>query len=323
MAESEFYDLIIIGGGPGGLTAAIYGMRAALKTVIFEMAAPGGQVNNSDSVENWPGDMHVGGAELGMRFAQHAQSYGLEIRQEEIVALEPGLEHHTVRLADGNSISGHSVILATGGSPRKLGIPGEGEYYGQGVSYCAVCDGFFFRDKTVVVIGGGDTAAEESLYLAKLAKQVYLVHRRDELRAGALLQQRVKAECKIEILWNSIVTEIEAGADGVQAVNLRDTQNGAESKLSADGVFIFIGFDPNNKLVPAGARMNADGYVMTDNTCQINIPGIYVIGDLREKYARQIVLSAADGCTAALAAAHYVETRKAAEACELPEDLKS
>jgi thioredoxin reductase (NADPH) len=138
MAESEFYDLIIIGGGPGGLTAAIYAMRAALKTVIFEMAAPGGQVNNSDSVENWPGDEHIGGAELGMRFAQHAQSYGLEIRQEEIVALEPGLDHHTIQLADGSNISGHAVILATGGSPRKLGIPGEDEYYGQGVSYCAV-----------------------------------------------------------------------------------------------------------------------------------------------------------------------------------------
>jgi len=323
MADSELYDLIIIGGGPGGLTAAIYAMRAALKTVIFEMAAPGGQVNNSDSVENWPGDEHIGGAELGLRFAQHAQSYGLEIRQEEVVGLAPGLEFHTVQLADGKSVTGHAVILATGGSPRKLGIPGEGEYYGQGVSYCAVCDGFFFRDKTVVVIGGGDTAAEESLYLAKLAKQVYIVHRRDELRAGALLQQRVKAECKIEILWNSIVTEIEAGTDGVQAVNLRQVQTGDERKLAADGVFIFIGFDPNNKLVPAGTRMNADGYVVTDHTCATNTPGIYVIGDLREKYARQIVLSAADGCTAALAAAHYVETRKAAEACELPADLIS
>ena len=323
MAESEIYDLVIIGGGPGGLTAAIYGMRAALKTAIFEMAAPGGQVNNSDSVENWPGDEHISGAELAMRFAQHAQSYGLEIRQEEIVALEPGLDNHTVRLASGERVKTHAIILATGGSPRKLGIPGEEEYYGQGVSYCAVCDGFFFRDKTVVVVGGGDTAAEESLYLAKLAKQVYLVHRRDELRAGALLQQRVKAECKIEILWNSIVTEIEAGQEGVRAVNLRDTQNGDERKLSADGVFIFIGFDPNNKLVPAGTRMNADGYVVTDDTCQINTPGIYVIGDLREKYARQIVLSAADGCTAALAAAHYVESRKSAEACELPEDLIS
>jgi thioredoxin reductase (NADPH) len=137
--------------------------------------------------------------------------------------------------------------------------------------------------KTVVVVGGGDTAAEESLYLAKLAKQVYIVHRRDELRAGALLQQRVKAECKIEILWNTVATEIQAGADGVQSVRLRDTQDGTERNLAADGVFIFIGFDPNNKLVPAGTRMNADGYVVTDHTCQINIPGIYVIGDLREK----------------------------------------
>jgi thioredoxin reductase (NADPH) len=174
-----------------------------------------------------------------------------------------------------------------------------------------------------VVVGGGDTAAEESLYLAKLAKQVYLVHRRDQLRAGALLQQRVKAECKIEILWNSIATEISAGPDGVQAVKLRDTQNGDERKLEADGVFIFIGFDPNNRLVPAGTRMNADGYVVTDNTCQTNTPGIYVIGDLREKYARQIVLSAADGCTAALAAAHFVESRKSAASCELPEHLIS
>jgi thioredoxin reductase (NADPH) len=323
MSESELYDLIIIGGGPGGLTAGIYGMRAALKTAIFEMAAPGGQVNNSDSVENWPGDEHIGGAELAMRFAQHAQSYGLEIRQEEIVALEPGLEFHTVRLPDGKSLNAHALILATGGSPRKLGVPGEESYYGQGVSYCAVCDGFFFRDKTVVVVGGGDTAAEESLYLAKLAKQVYLVHRRDELRAGALLQQRVKAECDIEILWNTVVTDILAGPEGVRAVKLRDTQNGEARELNTDGVFIFIGFDPNNKLVPAGTRMNADGYVVTDGTCQTNTPGIYVIGDLREKYARQIVLSAADGCTAALAAAHYVESRKAKASCELPEHLVS
>lgn len=323
MPENELYDMIIIGGGPGGLTAAIYAMRAAMKTVLFEMAAPGGQVNNSDSVENWPGDEHITGAELAMRFAQHAQSYGLEMRQEEVVALEPGLEYHTVRLADGTRVSGHTVVLATGGNPRKLGIPGEDAYYGQGVSYCAVCDGFFFRDKTVVVVGGGDTAAEESLYLAKLAKQVHLVHRRDELRAAALLQQRVKAECKIDIHWNTVVTKIRADENGVQAVDLEDTVTGAARSMAADGVFIFIGFDPNNRLVPAGTRMNADGYVVTDASCQTNVPGIFVIGDLREKYARQIVLSAADGCTAALAAAHYVETRKAAEACELPESLRS
>jgi len=322
MSESGFYDLVIIGGGPGGLTAGIYAMRAALKTVLIEMAAPGGQVNNSDSVENWPGDEHIGGAELAMKFALHAQSYGLEIRSTEVLALEPGLDFHTVKLADGSTLQSHAVILATGGNPRKLNVPGEDELYGKGVSYCAVCDGFFFRNKTVVVVGGGDTATEESLYLAKLAKQVYIVHRRDALRAGALLQQRVKAECKIEILWNSVVSAIKADGTGVTGVELKDTQTGAQRELATDGVFIFIGFDPNNNLVPAGTKMNADGYVVTDEKCETNNPGIFVIGDLREKYARQIVLSAADGCTAALAAAHYVETRKASETCELPAELQ-
>ena len=256
-----------------------------------------------------------------MKFSLHAQSYGLEIRSDEVIALEPGLDFHTVKLAGGDSLRSHAVILAAGGNPRKLEIPGEDDLYGQGVSYCAVCDGFFFRDKIVVVVGGGDTAAEESLYLAKLAKQVYIVHRRDALRAGALLQQRVEAECKIEVLWNSVVTEIKSGIEGVRAVNLKDTQTGEQRELATDGVFIFIGFNPNNALVPAGTKMNADGNVVTDEKCETNTPGIYVIGDLREKYARQIVLSAADGCTAALAAAHYVETRKAAEACELPAEL--
>jgi thioredoxin reductase (NADPH) len=321
MSGNEIYDLIIVGGGPGGLTAGIYAMRAALKTALIEMGLPGGQMNNSDSVENWPGDEFITGADLALKFSQHAQSYGLDIIAQEAVAIEPGLDIHALKLANGDHLSTHAIILATGGSPRRLNIPGENEHYGKGVSYCAVCDGFFFRDKTVVVVGGGDTAAEESLYLAKLAKQVYLVHRRDALRAGALLQQRVKAECKIEILWNSLVTEIRADDQGVSAVELQNTQTNEKSKLAADGVFIFIGFEPNNKLVPAGTKMNANGYVVTDEKCETNVPGIYVIGDLREKYFRQIVISASDGATAALAAAHYVETRKAAEVCELPEAL--
>jgi thioredoxin reductase (NADPH) len=280
-------------------------------------------MNNSDSVENWPGDEHIGGAELAMKFSQHAQSYGLDIISQEVVGLKPGLDIHTVKLASGDSLIAHAIILATGGSPRKLQIPGEEEHYGKGVSYCAVCDGFFFRDKTVVVVGGGDTAVEESLYLAKLAKQVYIVHRRDELRASALLQQRALAECKIEILWNSVVTEIKANDNGVYAVDLENTQSGEKSAQTTDGVFIFIGFKPNNRLVPAGTKMNADGYVVTDQKCETNAPGIFVIGDLREKYFRQIVISASDGATAALAAAHYVETRKSAEACELPEALQT
>jgi thioredoxin reductase (NADPH) len=170
-----------------------------------------------------------------------------------------------------------------------------------------VCDGFFFREKTVTVVGGGDSAIEESLYLAKLARQVYIVHRRDQLRAGMLLQQRAKAECKIEFIWSSVVTAVKANADGVCAVELKNTRNGESRELATDGLFIFIGFVPNNQLVPAGIKKNADGYVITDDRCATTIPGIYAIGDLREKYARQIVVAAADGCTAALAAAHYVK----------------
>jgi thioredoxin reductase (NADPH) len=322
MSTGTVYDLVIIGGGPGGLTAGIYAMRAALNTVLIEKAVPGGQMNLSDTVENWPGTQNISGGELSQNFLHHAEAYGLPILSREVTALEPGLDFHTVRLDDGEILKAHAVILGSGGSPRKLNIPGEETYYGKGVSYCAVCDGFFFRNKTVVVIGGGDSAAEEALYLAKLAKQVYLVHRRDSLRAGMILQQRVKAECKIEILWNTVPTAIKADATGVCAVDLKDTRNGQARELATDGVFIFIGFVPNNQLVPAGTRKNADGYVVTDEKCQTNISGVFVIGDLREKYARQIVLSAADGCTAALAGAHYVEGRKnGTETCELPAEL--
>ena len=316
------YDLIIVGGGPGGLTAGIYAMRAALKTILIEKGIAGGQVAMSDSVENYPGIETTTGFDLSQRFLKHAQSYGLEMVQDEVISVEPGLEFHTVRLANGTVLQGYAVVLGMGGSPRKLGIAGEKEYYGRGVSYCAVCDGFFFRDKTVVVVGGGDTATEEALYLAKLAKKVYLVHRRDAFRASMILQQRVKGECKIEILWNSVVTAIKADQQGVSRVELQDTKTGDRRQLATDGVFIFIGFEPNNELVPAGIKKNADGYVMTDDKCETSIPGIYVIGDLREKYAKQIVIAAADGCTAALAAAHYVETKKATlEVCELPAEL--
>ncbi|MBI5062558.1 MAG: FAD-dependent oxidoreductase [Desulfatitalea sp.] len=307
MATDDMYDLVIVGGGPGGLSAAIYGMRAALRTVLVEKAVQGGQINLSDSVENYPGFTHIGGADLSMRFAEHARSYNLEEISEEAVAIEPGLEHHTVRLADGRALASHAVILATGGTPRKLKVSGEDALYGKGVSYCAVCDGFFFRGKKVIVVGGGDSACEEGLYLAKLAEKVYLVHRRDALRASMILQQRVAAECKMEVLWNSVVSEIKEAGGGVSGVRLRDTRNG----------------HPNSQLVPAGVRRSVDGFVLTDDQCATAIPGIYAIGDLRERYARQIVLAAADGCMAALSAAHYVETRKAqaANSCELPAGL--
>lgn len=322
MAASDFYDLVIIGGGPGGLSAAIYAMRAALKTVLVERGVTGGQVTMSDEVENYPGYVNISGAELSLKFTEHARAYNLEIVSQEVTALDPGLEYHTVKLANGDVLKTHAVILATGGSPKKLDIPGERELYGKGVSYCAVCDGFFFRGNTVVVVGGGDSATEEALYLAKLCKKVYIAHRRDELRASKILQQRVFRDCNIEVLWNTVLTQIKAGHDGVERVSLKDTQTAQTRDLEVNGVFIFIGFEPNNELVPAGTRMNADGMVITDEKCETNSPGVYVIGDLREKFARQIVLSAADGCTAALAAAHFVEAKKSlmGDTCELPAD---
>jgi thioredoxin reductase (NADPH) len=305
MSETDVYDLIIVGGGPGGLTAGIYAMRAALKTVLVEKGPAGGQIVLSDEVENWPGTERIGGAELAMNMANHADAYGLEVNNQEVVAVEPGLDVHTVRLDNGQSLSAHAVILSTGGSPRQLDIPGESEYYGKGVSYCAVCDGFFFRGKTVLVIGGGDSAVEESLYLAKLAKRVYIAHRRDELRASRILQQRAMNDCNIEILWNTVPVEIHADAGAVERVTLKDTQNGQTREMPVDGVFIFIGFQPNNAVVPAGVKLNAQGYVITDTKCETAIPGIFAVGDLREKYARQIVTAVADGANAALSAERY------------------
>jgi thioredoxin reductase (NADPH) len=313
MANREYYDVIIIGGGPAGLSAAIYALRASMRTVLIEKASPGGQITLSDEVENYPGFKNINGYDLSEKFLSHAKSYNLEVLLQEAQVLEPGLDWHTVQLNGDEKLKSHAIILASGGLPRKLNIPGEDEFYGKGVSYCAVCDGFFFRNKTVVVVGGGDTAVEEALYLSKLAQRVYLVHRRDALRASMILQQRLEADNKIEILWDTIVTAIKSQEGQVNAVNLQNTQSEETRELATDGVFIGIGFDPNNQLVPAGIKVNSDGYVCTDEKCETSIPGLFAIGDLREKYGRQIVLSVADGCTAALAAAYYVEVKRAAE----------
>lgn len=321
MAANEIYDVIIVGGGPGGLTAGIYAKRAALKTVLIEKGVPGGQIAMTESVENYPGFEVISGFDLSTRFLKHAQAYDLGVLREEVVAVEPGLAYHTVRLSNGTELDAHAVILAVGGQPRKLGIPGEDTYYGRGVSYCGTCDGFFFRGKDVLVVGGGDTAVEEALYLAKLARRVTLVHRRDALRASRILQQRIMAECGVEIQWNTVPVGIVADEQGVCGAELEDTVTKARRQMTVDGVFIFVGFLPDNALVPAGVRMNADGYVMTDEKCETNIPGLFVVGDLRFKYARQIVIAAADGCTAAMAAAHYVEMRKGVtEVCVLPQE---
>jgi len=310
MSKDELYDVIILGGGPAGLTAGIYAMRAALKTVLIEKGLPGGQVAITKEVENYPGFIEIGGFELCEKFLQHAKHYNIEIVEKEAVATEPGIEYHSVRLADGTILRGHAIILAGGGTALKLNIPGEDENFGKGVSYCATCDGFFFRDQTVAVVGGGDTALEDALYLAKITRKVYLIHRRDAFRGSRILQQRVFAEPQIEIMYNTVVTEIQSNDAGVNGLFLKDTQTGEKSTIDTDGVFIFVGFKPNSQIVPAGIKLSTSGYVITDEKCETTIPGLFAVGDLRQKYANQIVLAAADGCTAALAAAHYIETCK-------------
>jgi len=313
MAAKEIYDVIIVGGGPAGLAAGLYCQRAAMKTVLFERGLIGGQIAISKEVENYPGVEGITGFDLAEKLLKHAKGFGLSIVPEEVAAVSAGQDLHEVRLVNGDRYRATALILASGGTARKLGVPGEADYLGSGVSYCATCDGFFFRDRTVVVVGGGDTAVEESLYLARLARKVTLVHRRSSLRAARLLQNRLFSEPSVEVIWNTIVTRIKGNGKSVEAVTLEDTWSGKQRDLAAEGVFVFIGFAPNNLLISPEVRINELGFVITDEKCETNIPGIFAVGDLRKKYANQIVVAAGDGALAALAAAHYVETRKARE----------
>ena len=313
MAIKDTYEVIIVGGGPAGLAAGLYSQRAAMRTVLFERGLIGGQIAISKDVENYPGVEGIKGFDLAERLVRHAQGFGLSIINEEVASVSAGPDLHEVRLANGDSFRAVALILAPGGTARKLGVPGEREYLGSGVSYCATCDGFFFRGRTVVVVGGGDTAVEEALHLARLVKKVYLVHRGSKLRAAGLLQSRLLAEPAIEIIWNTIVTQIKGNSRIVEAVSLENVGTGQQRELPVDGVFIFIGFSPNNLLVPPEVRINELGFVVTDDKCETSVTGIFAAGDLRKKYANQIVIAAGDGALAALAAANYVEMRKASE----------
>lgn len=306
----ECFDAIIVGGGPAGLTAGLYCQRAALKTVLIEKGGPGGQIAISKEVENYPGVQGITGFDLAENMLRQAKSFGLEVVQGEATRIETGPGAHTVKLAGGETLRCLSLILALGGTVRKLGIPGEAEYLGSGVSYCATCDGFFFKGKTVAVAGGGDTAVEEALYLAKLAGKVYLVHRKNEFRASRLLQERMRSEPLIETVLDTVITEIKGDGTSVKAAMLKDLKTGEIRELPVKGVFIFIGYLPNSGLIPASVRVNEHGFVITDEKCETSVPGVFVAGDLRQKYANQIVVAAADGCIAALAAAHYVEELK-------------
>ncbi len=303
---AEIYDLVIIGGGPAGLTAYLYAARARLNTLLIEKLAPGGQVLVTDFVENYPGFPEgLPGWELMEKFTAHVKKLGFNQKTGEVVALTLEGETKKIKLAGGEELAARAVIIATGASPNKLGVPGEEELTGKGVSYCATCDGPFFRDQVVAVVGGGNTAVQEAIFLTKFARKVYLIHRRDQLRAQKILQERAFANPKIEFIWNTVVTEI-LGREKVERVRLKNRKTGEETELSVGGVFIFIGIRPQSDFVKDLLKLDEKGFIITDCEMRTEIPGLFAAGDVRAKACRQIITAAGDGATAAYMAEHYL-----------------
>lgn len=299
-------DLIIVGGGPAGLAAGIYGARADLKTVLLERGMPGGMAASTEFIENYPGFPEgIGGPELAMAMDAQARRFGLKVMSVNVESIRRSDEHWLVETDEG-IMAARAVILATGAQPIKLGVPGEGKFHGRGVSYCATCDGAFFRDKTVAVIGGGDAAVEEGLFLTKFTTKVYLVHRRDRLRATKILQQRALENPKIEFCWNSVVDEI-LGQDTITGVRLKDVKTGDHHLLDVEGVFVYVGFKPASGLVKDLVELDQAGYVITNENMMTSQPGLFVVGDVRSKILRQVVTAVADGAIAAVAVEKYLE----------------
>lgn len=314
MSEEQIYDCIIIGAGPAGMTAAVYTSRANLSTLMIERGIPGGQMANTEDVENYPGFDNILGPELSNKMFDHAKKFGAEYAYGDIKEIVDGEEYKIVN-AGNKEYKGRSVVITAGAEYKKLGIPGEQELGGRGVSYCAVCDGAFFKNKELVVVGGGDSAVEEGVYLTRFASKVTIVHRRDELRAQKILQQRAFDNDKIDFLWNKTVKEIHEDGGKVGKVTLVDTQTGEEQEFACDGVFIYIGMLPLSKPFENLGITNAEGYIETNERMETQVEGIFAAGDIREKSLRQIVTATGDGSIAAQSVQHYVE--------ELNEKLKA
>lgn len=302
---SKKYDLIILGAGPAGMTAGIYAMRAQLDTILLEKNfVNGGQILNTHEVDNYPGIPRISGIELGEAFENHAKDLGLRIEQGEVLKIHREEKGFCIETEE-KTYEADTVIIAAGARPRPLLVPGEKELAGMGVSYCATCDGAFFKDRTVAVVGGGDTAAEDAIFLSRICQKVLLVHRRDQLRAAKLLQKRLEELDNVEILWNCEVEEI-LGEDQVTGVKIRNNREDTVKSLEIDGIFIAVGMIPDNQGLEGIASTDKTGYFIAGEDCKTDTPGIFAAGDIRTKALRQIVTAAADGANAVASVLHHL-----------------
>ncbi len=307
LSEDILYDTIIVGGGPAGLTAGLYCARAKLNTVLFEKGPLGGQIAITDLVENYPGFPEgISGKELTQRFKEQAERFGLHIVRKEVSKIEREGKEIFVHLRTGELVRSKTVILTVGSNPRRLGVPGEEEFLNRGVSYCATCDGALFEGVPIAVVGGGDSATQESLFLTRFASKVYLIHRRDQIRAQKHLQEKVFSNPKIEFIPNKVVEEIK-GSDFVEKLILRDTKKGSLSELPVEGVFIFIGLEPNTSFLKGSIKLDDKGYIITDERMKTSMEGLFAAGDCRSGATGQVAVAVGEGCIAAIEAERYIE----------------
>jgi thioredoxin reductase (NADPH) len=305
------YEIVIIGGGPAGLAAGLYAARARRKTVLLEKGVIGGQIALTELVENYPGIPSINGFDLAQAMLKQSESYGMETRSDEVTSIEQDGKLWVVRTAE-DELAAKAVIITAGADYNKLGVPGEEKLTGRGVSYCATCDAAFFKDVPVVVVGGGDAAMDEGLFTTRYASKVSVIHRRDELRASAILKERAFANPKMEFVWNTVVTEV-LGEGEVTGVRLRDVVTGEERTMDVSAVFIFIGQHPNTDFLNGLVEMDEGRHIVVNEWMETGLPGLYAAGDARRNSARQVVSSAGDGATAAIAAEHYIAATFAAE----------
>ena len=319
MSTTHRYDVVIIGAGPAGMCAGMYAGRSMLNAVVLERGFPGGELNNTELVEDYPGFESILGRELGERFAAHAAKFGAKFENGVVVTSvrkrpDGTFETHA---ESGDVYESPAVIITAGGTPVKLGIPGELEYAGRGVSYCAICDGAFFRNQIIAVVGGGDAATEEADFLTRFAEKVYLIHRRDELRSSKILQQRLFANPKIEVVWNTIVEQVQADESGlVNTLKLRNVVTDEASDLAATGMFVFIGFRPNFGIIDGHVEHDEMGYLITDPNMQTSIRGLFAAGDIRAQLTRQVTTAVGDATTAAIAVEKYLKALADGDASE-------